>query len=263
MEEDRVEGLLIDYIDDHLDAAQRREVEQMLAESERARQLLSQLTIVMGALDKSPALEPAPSLKENFAELLKKEIASERKLNEPASGRLIIFQPMIYRSAAAVLLLMAGIGIGYWVNKTQHDREELAALHREMDSTRHLMMAMLENQQSASQRVLGATAAYHLDKADDPIIHALVKTMNNDPNTNVRMAALEALAKFSHQETVRRSLIASLATQKDPIVQIALIQLMVKMKEKGAIKDLEKISRDIETMKAVKDEAYSGILELS
>ena len=47
------------------------------------------------------------------------------------------------------------------------------------------------------------------------------------------------------------------------MVQIALIQLMVKMKEKSVVNDLKKIVDDSESMKAVKDEAYSGILILS
>ncbi len=87
--------------------------------------------------------------------------------------------------------------------------------------------------------------------------------MNEDPNTNVRLAALDALSKFHTEPQVRKVLLDALSTQKDPMVQIALIQLMVKMKEKSVVNDLKKIVDDSETMKAVKDEAYSGILILS
>jgi hypothetical protein len=62
---------------------------------------------------------------------------------------------------------------------------------------------------------------------------------------------------------VRKILIGSLSVQDDPVVQIALIQLLVKMKEKTVVDDLQKIVDDSETMQAVKDEAYSGILRLS
>ena len=47
------------------------------------------------------------------------------------------------------------------------------------------------------------------------------------------------------------------------MVQIRLIQLMVQMKEKEVVNDLQEIIDDSETMKAVKDEAYNGILKLS
>jgi hypothetical protein len=79
----------------------------------------------------------------------------------------------------------------------------------------------------------------------------------------VRLAALEALSNFVHEKDVRSSLITSLSNQKDPVVQIALIQLLVKMKEKGVVDDLKKIVEDEGTMQAVKDEAYSGIMRLS
>jgi len=121
----------------------------------------------------------------------------------------------------------------------------------------------MDNDQSASQRMNGVTVAYKLEKADDEIVNVLVKTMNEDTNTNVRLAALEALGKFQTEPTVRKALIASLSTQKDPMVQIALIQLLVKMKEKGVMKDLERMTKDKTIMRAVKDEAYSGILKLS
>jgi HEAT repeat protein len=101
------------------------------------------------------------------------------------------------------------------------------------------------------------------ERADDDVVDALVKTMNEDKNTNVRLAALDALSKFHQDANVRKALISSLAKQDDPVVQIALIQLMVKMKEKGVLKDLNRIIEDNNTIKPVKDEAYSGILKLS
>jgi len=125
------------------------------------------------------------------------------------------------------------------------------------------MLSMLENQQSASQRVMGATVAYELPKADDEIVNVLSKTLNEDSNTNVRLAALEALGKFYQQDHVRKILVTSLTTQKDPVVQIALIRLLVQMKEKQIVNELQKITHDGQVMKAVKDEAHSGILKLS
>ena len=126
-----------------------------------------------------------------------------------------------------------------------------------------MMMALLNNEHSASTRMQGVSVAYELNKPDDEIVSVLVKTLNSDPNTNVRLAALDALSKFSREDGVCKSLIESLATQKDPIIQIALIQLMVKMKEKSIVKQLEKIATDNKTMKAVKTEAYLGIFKLS
>jgi HEAT repeat protein len=111
--------------------------------------------------------------------------------------------------------------------------------------------------------MVGVSVAYELETADDQIVKVLVRTMNEDTNTNVRLAALDALSKFNAENSVRQALINSLAIQKDPVVQIALIQLLVKLKEEAVLKQLEKLTKDASTMKAVKDEAYTGILKLS
>jgi hypothetical protein len=79
----------------------------------------------------------------------------------------------------------------------------------------------------------------------------------------VRLTALEALSKFKNEPKVRQALIDAVSTQTDPVIQIALIQLMVEMKEKSIVKDLHRIIDDEQTMKAVKDEAHAGIFKLS
>jgi hypothetical protein len=127
---------------------------------------------------------------------------------------------------------------------------------------KNALVARLNDMESPGERITAAEEAYALKNSDKDIIDALVKTMDSDPNTNVRMAALDALGRFHREPYVKKQLVASLKTQKDPIVQIELIQLLTKMKQKGILNELEKIVNDGNTMKAVKDHAYIGILTL-
>ena len=252
------ESRFIDYIDGKGSEVDRAEVERELAQSEEAYKLYEQLREVIQAIDKASVLEPSGKIKTEFEEALAKEIAAQSK-----PTKTIFFSPVVYRIAAGFVLVMVGLGIGFWINKNQERDQELADLKKQVEDNRRIMLAMLDNQQSASQRIVGVSVAYELDKADDEIVKVLVKTMNEDTNTNVRLAAMEALSKFGHETQVRIALIQSLTEQKDPVVQIALIQLLVKMKEKGVVKQLEEMTKDPSTMKAVKDEAYTGILKLS
>ena len=276
MEKDKLESLLIDYIDGKLSAEGRMIVEKEIAENEGSAQLYDQLKKVMSKIDQAPKLEPTSILKLNFEKALQQEISNSRSKptiaeasaftsfrSDRSVGRQVFFQPMALRIAAGFIFLMVSVGIGFWINKNNEQQREIARLREEMDSTKRMMMAMMTNSQSASQRMLGVAASYQIDQPDDEIVNALLKTMNEDPNTNVRLAALEALGKFHQQEHVRLALIASLAKQKDPVVQISLIRLMVEMKEKSVIQELDRITRDKESIKAVKDEAYSGLLKLS
>jgi HEAT repeats len=189
--------------------------------------------------------------------LLKEEMAQQK----PA--KTIFFSPMIFRAAAAIALVMSGVAIGYWINKNQQQEQQMLALQKQMQEMKMMMLTRLDNQESASQRMIAVSQVMEMEKPDDEIVKALVRTMNEDGNTNVRLAALDALSKFHQEPSVRKELINALGKQKDPVVQIALIQLMVKMKEKGVVNDLQKIVDDNKSMKAVKDEAYTGLLKLS
>ncbi|HEY5919105.1 MAG TPA: HEAT repeat domain-containing protein [Chryseolinea sp.] len=248
MEKEKLETLLIDYIDGKLNDAERYDVEQLLVANQDAFKTYEQLKEVIQAMQASAKMEPTPRLKRGFEQMLREEEIGLKK------GRVVFFQPSLFRVAAAVAFVVLGGAIAFIIARQNQQSQEL----------KQTLMAMLENQQSASQRVLGATVAYNdIVKADDEIVNALVNAMNEDPNTNVRMAALEALGKFHNQPHVRKALVAALNTQKDPMVQIALIRLMVEMKEKDITKELERISTDEETLQAVKDEAQAGILRLS
>ena len=257
MEKEKLESLLIDFIDGKLSEDERKTVEQELVRNAEAFTLYEQLKEVIQAMNNASRLEPSDHLKVAFDQMLQEEMGKQK------TGKTVFFQPALYRVAAAVLLLVLGGGIGFWISK-QQQAAQLAEIQEEMNRTKQLLIGMLDNQNSASQRVEGATVAYKsVVKADDEIVNALVKAMNDDPNTNVRMAALEALRKFQHQPYVRKMLVASLSSQKDPMVQIALIRLMVEMKEKGVMEELQRITTEEGVLPAVKDEAHIGLMRLS
>jgi len=256
MEKKKLESLLIEYIDGGLTSPERVEVENLLSENEEIRQLYEELREVIDVMQKTEPLELHPGHEKIFENNLKKEI-------EAQSPKTVFFSPVIYRVAAAVALMMLGLTGGYWLNKNVQNERELAALKKEMAETKQTMMAMLNNSQSASQRMQGVNVALNIASPDDDVVVALEKAMKSDPNTNVRLVALEALSKFSAEPSIRKILIESLSDQDDPMVQIALIQLMVSLKEKGVVNDLEKIIEDDKSIEAVKDEAHTGIIKLS
>lgn len=260
MERERLEGLLIDFIDGRLTESERKEVKELLNTDENVRVLYEQLKQVTTAMDRSAEINPSSRLHRGFNQMLTEEIAEQRAPKQ----RQVFFTPSVFRAAAAVLLVMAGVVIGYYVNRYNIQQEELAKAKEENMLMKKNMLALIGNENSASQRIRGVNVALNdVQHLDDDVVDALVMTLNEDKNSNVRLAALEALGKFHQEPAVRKALIASMSKQTDPVVQIALIQLMVKMKEKGVLKDLQKIIDDENSITPVKDEAHSGILKLS
>lgn len=257
MEKEKLESLLIDYIDGRLSPESKAAAEDMIAQDASARQLYEQLRAVMSAMDGAKDIEPGQRLRNSFDSMLAKEMAKGKP------SRTVFFQPVVYRIAAGIVLVIAAFYGGNAIIRSNQQEAELQALKKEVESTKQMMLLMLDNQQSASQRMVGATVSYTMEKADDEIVSALVKTMNEDPNTNVRLAALEGLIRFQSDPRVKKALVASLSLQKDPVVQITLIQFMVKMKEREVVKQLQHIVDDTRTIKAVKDEALTGLMKLS
>lgn len=257
MEREKLESMLIDYIDGNLGEAEVKLIEAELAQNEEAKRLHGELTEVVTKMNNASQLIPGEALKNSFEQFLEREIAKKTE------AKTVVMFPMFYRVAASIALLMVVGVAAYWIHKDRQNQERIAKIEKELEANKRVMMAMLENDLSASQRMQGVSVAFEMAKPDDEIVNVLIKTMNYDPNTNVRLAALDALGKFSSDKDVRKALIESLSTQKDPVIQIALIQQMVKMKEKTVIKQLERMTKDVKNLKAVKDEAYSGIFKLS
>lgn len=257
MEKEKLEGIIIDYIDGRLSAREVEEVEKLLSKSYEAQRLHQELREVMSIMDGSNTLQELGGHEVTFAKNLKSVQATKEK-----SG-IVFLHPVLYRVAAAIALVMVGIAGGFWINKNYQHNQELAVLRKEMTETKQLMMAMLSNGQSASQRMQGVSVALTISTVDDEVVKALSGAMSNDQNTNVRLAALDALSQFVDEPQVKAILISSLSTQDDPMVQIALIQLLVRIKEKNVINAFEKIIDDNKSIQAVKDEAYTGIIKLS
>ncbi len=259
MEREKLEGLLIDFIDGRLNEGERKEVRELLNNDSEARTLYEQFKQVTSAMDRSSELSPSNKLYGSFQQMLKEEAAKEHAPRQ----RQVFFTPVVFRAAAAVALVMIGVTIGFYVNKYNAQQEELAKAKEEAARLKQEMLASMQDSNSASTRMVSVNNVALYPVADNDVVEALVKVLNEDKNTNVRLAALEALSNFHRQPNVRKELISALGKQDDPVVQIALIQLMVKMNEKGVLKDLNRIIEDDNAIKPVKDEAYSGILKLS
>ena len=118
------------------------------------------------------------------------------------------------------------------------------------------------NMESASTRLNAATVGSSGDQMDKDIIDALFNSMNNDPNINVRMAALESLAYFGYEKNVKKKLIAGLKLQNDPVVKVALIQYLTEIRATSIRPDLQKMAGDEATPKYLRDQAYNSLMKM-
>jgi len=169
--------------------------------------------------------------------------------------------------AATVLLLGVGVVAGYWL-RSRNTTDEVAQqkidiMAVQMQEMRQMMMLSLLDNPSAVERLQAVSLSTELDKADGKVIEALLTTLNYDTNTNVRLATLEALIRYTDEPQVREGLIESLALQDSPMVQMALADLMVKLQEKRSVKALRQLLRQKGIRKTVKTKVEQSIIQLS
>ncbi len=264
MDDKKMKELMIDYIDGKLTGELKLFVEKHINKDEENRKSFEELKDTIDLLQHDKELTPDSDLKLNFLDALEREINQLTNDIEQKEAKVIGLRISNYwQIAAAVSLLAVGVLGGYWITTNNQNEEQLMALQKEIEATKKVVMMALDDKNSASQRMMGVNASYDLKNADEDIVEALIETMNTDDNVNVRLAAINALANFKSESSIRQALINSLKKQEDPIVQITLINLMVEMKEKGAIEELKEIIDDSTNIESVKDEAHMAVFKLS
>ncbi|MCC9167997.1 HEAT repeat domain-containing protein [Pontibacter harenae] len=161
-----------------------------------------------------------------------------------------------WRVAAGILLLVGAFwaGIQFKQNNTTVPNTEVAALRQEVKEIK----AALNASSSASERISLVSQEFNADPNND-LLKVLIRTMNTDPNVNVRLAASEALYQYSNNAAVRSAFVESLTIQTDPLVQIALIDILIALKEKSALQQLKALSQQKGLLPIVKSKAEEGI----
>lgn len=171
------------------------------------------------------------------------------------------------RAAAAIILVLSGLTAGLLLNQQQGaSDEQLVALQQEIGQMKNALMYGSVQQASASERISAVYSSSRLQQTnpqlDAEITDILIYTMNNDQNVNVRMAAAEALFKFRDESRIGKALTNSLSQQTDPLMQITLVDMLVEMKQKSAVNEMQKMLLRAETQDVVKERLENSIAEL-
>lgn len=210
--------------------------------------------------DQLMALEsPVPSLEvdNKFYAML----ADQKKSARSARWwQQLKFPELMPRLGLAVGMLLIGIVAGYLIRpNTSNDGDQISKLSDEVTSLKEMMMFSLLEKESASDRLKAVSLTQEMDQASQKVTAALIQTLNNDDNVNVRLAALDALQPYVKDSSIRQELIQSIALQRSPLVQVALAELMVAIQEKSSVSELKKLLKDKKTPHDVKKKIEESI----
>lgn len=208
--------------------------------------------------------EPAPSrrLDDTFHRMMRQEKEANAARSYAVDWKKIFSWPeLVPRLSFAAVALIIGIVTGYVMRSPSplSNDSQINALSQQVTDLKEMMMLSLLEKESASDRLKAVSLTEEMDQASQKVTEALLQTLTNDSNVNVRLAALEALTPYARDSHVRQELIHAIARQESPLVQIALAELMAALQEKSSVTELQKILKDNNTPRDVKKKIEESI----
>ncbi len=196
-----------------------------------------------------PDPQPSAEADARFAKMLAGH--DQEKPAPPARTRHL--RPAALLSIAASVLLLV-FGLGWSFGSDTEMENELAA-------TRTLMLELMHDR-SSSTRMRAATVSLDVAIADPEVIAHLGKMLRTDENTNVRLAALDALRRFAAASEAKQEMLDAMGGNPPPAVRVELLETLVNLNEKRVLPYLEELRQNDTLPQQLRDAAELGTFKL-
>lgn len=256
MEQQQIQQLLYRYNSGESEPEEIMQIEQLIEQGRISLEDIQGFEKLEQQIVRLESPEPSTTLDDRFRQMIR----DETKIAERFDWKnLFSWTDWAPRLAFASVSLLIGLVVGYVLQSPGEKDEQIVQLGKEVSALREMMMLSLLEKESATERLKAVNLTQDMDQVSKKVTGALLQTLNNDENINVRLAALEALRPYSKDGQIREALVRSIVQQKSPLVQVALAELMAELQEKGAIDELNKILQDIETPSDIKKKIEESI----
>jgi len=261
---EEIRDFMLEILDGESDAADRGLFETHIAGCPACAEEFRRLNETWTRLGVLALERPSAALSDRFYAMLEAEPKKRARPSFAEAWAALRLRPAV-RFGAALILVLAGIGGGFLVGSrgAASGGSRIESLSREVQDMRQSMAETLLQQASSSERIRGVG---YMEKVQAPgrrTIDALLQTLDSDPSVNVRLAAADALYLFAGQPGVKEGVIRSLAGQVSPSVQVALIDLLVDMREKRAVEALKLLAGNAKLNPDVRRKAELGVRQLT
>lgn len=256
MKNEHIDHLLPQYLEGILSQGESEIVEIHLRECKACGKELEEYRQLLNNLDREMEIKPSDGQVHRFQEMLNGEKREKAHFVKTEPRNTWVLKAL--RIAAGIALLISGYLFGSYQKGVQTSLAIAALNERNMGMQQTTMLSLMENR-SASRRIQGVNYIEGLSSPNKDILRALTERMLNDENANVRLTAVNAVAGFSGSKMVREGLIRSLETESDPNIQIAVIQALVRIRDKNAVAPMKQLMDREDTAPFVKEQIRSLI----
>ena len=258
---------ILEYLNTPKDSKRRSDLKALLIQMGYELDEIEKLDEIYNKMDKIETPKPSERLTENFYEMLDSHIQRSEKKIVPIFQQIKkMFWPesqkIGIKIAYASILLLIGWLVGFWMTPDEGYKDQISQMSAEIREMKIMFSTTLLNQSSSIQKMKGIHIVSELDKVDEYIVDALLKTLNNDPNVNVRIMALQSLSKFTDNSMVREGLVKSISNQESSTVQLMLADIMIKLHEKRSVNQLKRLLEEKDMPETVRDKIEKSIIAL-
>lgn len=271
-----IQDRFVDFLTGDADPDAQKKVRAHVALCAACREELETMTLAWTKLGVLPEQKPGPALKTRFYTMLEtyKDRLEDGVIETEGRGRARLADRFAawlaarwpktpaLQLAVSALFLAAGLLAGFLLKPGPARFAEIARLEAEVRDMRQQVSLSLLDRSSPSDRLSGLIVASQVRDPNPLTLDALFRTLDEDPNTNVRLAAVDALYLFRDDARVREGLVGSLTRQTSPLVQVALINLLADIKETRAAEALKSLIADRELRPEVRQKAEWGLRKL-
>ncbi len=261
-----LKDLVPDYLAGVLSPEALRRFEAHLMDCENCRLELKGMETAWAALGDLPDEDPLPEMRGRFYAMLEEEKQNlARAQRVPWYRRVESWLDNWWPRRPAVQMVMivvvaaAGILAGSGLEGGTGDNGEISELRGEVQQMYQMMSMSLIGQESSSDRLRGVNWSSRVEEPSSDLLYSLSSTLSSDPNENVRLAAVDALSSFHDRPGVLDALTQSMAVEDSPVVQIALIDLLIALQEKKSLEALKQIIEQRDLIPPVKQHAETQI----
>jgi len=256
--------LVLDYLEGRLSPEEEDKLKAMIDEGIISREEIRQLQDFYLRTETYETPEPSARLRQGFYTNLQLE---QTRLDSKKAWRnwFLSLQLDIKLSQLAYgfVIFLLGLLMGLLTNANRGYEQQMVDMRAELQNMQESLVVNLLEQPSATQRLKAVSISTGLRQANDKITGSLMHTLNEDPDVNVRLAALDALLHYADDPLVREGLIRSIAGQNAPMMQLAMAEAMVELQEKRSVNELQKLLEKDDINEMVAQEIRKSILVLS
>lgn len=226
---DEIKKILPDYLEDNINSSDRTKIENHIENCDNCSSQLEQFKILNELITNTKKVESSQSFKNEFFYSLEKN-----DLNISNSFFQLDSIKNSLKIAASILLFICGTIFGLLIQNHNLHKSKISILENEVNVLKQQVCFEMLNEQTASERIKAINFSIESQNIEIELIDILINTLNTDQNTNVRIAALDALSYFSEEPIIRNSLIKSLVSQDNPQLQVGLIKILVNFNSQEA-----------------------------